>query len=171
MKLFIHKTNAYKCIYNKNMEDKDKRPKQVIVVRKDLVMPMGKLGAQIAHASLAPILNAMYISNTVDDSSTLNSTFSGYTERTLKVHNGSALQQWMDGPFVKVLLEIKSEAKLLELAEKVKERNIPCAVIKDVGYTVFTEPTVTCLGIGPCWPDEIDDLTKRLQTLKTYNFS
>jgi peptidyl-tRNA hydrolase len=68
------------------------------------------------------------------------------------------------------LLAAKNENKLKELIPLLKDRNIPHALITDCGYTVFTEPTVTCLGIGPCWPEEIDDLTKRFQTLKTYKF-
>ncbi|MCK9574823.1 MAG: aminoacyl-tRNA hydrolase [Candidatus Pacearchaeota archaeon] len=130
-------------------------PKQVIVVRTDLVMPMGKLGAQISHASEAPVYNQMTKSGDV---------------RTLITKEGSALQLWLDGPFVKIILGCKSLDKLLKLAEDVKARNIPVAIIKDAGYTVFTEPTITCIGIGPCFPEEIDDLTKRFQTLKSYKF-
>jgi len=36
--------------------------KQVIVIRKDLKMPLGKCCAQVAHASMTVILDKMYVS-------------------------------------------------------------------------------------------------------------
>ena len=38
------------------MENSERKVKQVIVVRKDLKMPKGKIGAQVAHASLGSLL-------------------------------------------------------------------------------------------------------------------
>jgi len=37
------------------------------------------------------------------------------------------------------------------------------ALIKDAGFTVFDEPTVTCLGIGPIREDLIQDDLKKLK--------
>ncbi len=39
------------------------------------------------------------------------------------------------------------------------------SLVKDAGFTVFTEPTVTCLGIGPISEDLIGDDLKSLKTL------
>ena len=38
------------------------------------------------------------------------------------------------------------------------------ALVTDAGFTVFTEPTTTCLGIGPIREDNIGDDLKALKT-------
>lgn len=58
----------------------------------------------------------------------------------------------------KITLLVPSVEDLQRLHEAY--RNVcGVALIKDAGYTVFTEPTITCLGIGPL-PDNLkgDDL-------------
>lgn len=56
----------------------------------------------------------------------------------------------------------------VEELEKLQEayRNV-CGVslVKDAGFTVFSEPTVTCLGIGPISEDLVGD---DLASLKTF---
>jgi peptidyl-tRNA hydrolase len=39
------------------------------------------------------------------------------------------------------------------------------SLVKDAGFTVFDEPTVTCLGIGPIHVDQIGDDLKQLKLL------
>ena len=115
--------------------------KQVIVVRNDLRSKLrhGKLGAQIAHASMASFLQGMEIEQLP------------YSQiHTLKLDLDKSRHEWITGSFTKVVLKCKDEEELLELYERCSRNSkIPCSLITDSGRTVFKEPTVTCLGIGP----------------------
>jgi peptidyl-tRNA hydrolase len=64
----------------------------------------------------------------------------------------------------KITVTVETTAELLELYELYKDK---CGVslVKDAGFTVFKEPTVTCLGIGPIEPDAREDILKNLRPL------
>lgn len=61
----------------------------------------------------------------------------------------------------KITLVVDTDAELEELYETHKE-DFPCVRIVDQGFTVFDEPTLTCIGIGPvreeCVTDELKSL-------------
>ena len=139
--------NVKNVIKNKMM---DRKVKQVIVWRNDLKVPLGKFGAQISHASKAPIVNAM---RTMDP-----------LKFTLHCKKEGAWDTWLNGVFTTIVVGCKDLDELMVLTEKAKDANIPHALIKDAGLTVFDGPTVTCLGIGPFWADEIDKITGHLRT-------
>lgn len=125
--------------------------KQVIIVRKDLKMPPGKLAAQVAHASLGALLDE--IRDTRSD-------------KIFKVKEKSAAYTWLSESFVKIILAVDSEEELLEIYKQAKERGFPCSLIVDEGRTVFNGPTITCLGIGPCFNVDIDKITGHLKLYK-----
>ena len=130
-------------------------PKQIIVMRTDLNMRKGKMAAQAAHASMAVILNMMQ--------SEYNPL---YETRKLVIPEGSALSLWLNGPFKKICVGIDSEAALNELFDRVAEAGIPVSKIIDSGLTEFGGvPTLTCIGIGPDFPENIDAFTKNLKLL------
>lgn len=113
--------------------------KQAIIVRSDLQMGKGKIGAQSAHASLAAL------------------------EKTLQQHSEWVSEWKMQGQ-AKVVLKIGSEKELLELFEKAKKK-LPCALIVDAGRTQIESGSKTCLGIGPAPEEKIDEFTKHLKLL------
>ena len=132
----------------------EKISKQVIVVRKDLNMRKGKMVAQGAHASLKAILDLM------------KPQFDDNNELILRIKNDSALQDWIRGRFTKICLSVNSEAELIEIYNKAKEKGLICSLITDAGLTEFAGvPTKTCCAIGPCWSDEVDEITGKLQLL------
>lgn len=125
--------------------------KQVIVVRKDLNMRKGKMVAQGAHASLAALLN--YMGGSRDS-------------RILHIEEKSALDDWINGSFTKICVSVNSEAELLEIFGKAKEKGLMCSLITDAGHTEFNGvPTKTCCAIGPAWSDEVNEITGKLQLL------
>ncbi len=137
--------------------DNMREAKQVIVMRKDLGMRKGKMVAQGAHASLGALLNAYK---------------SGSKEYRIFIPKGDPAQVWLDGPFVKICVGVNSLDELLNklhIVETINERRgkdyIPYALITDAGRTEFKEPTITCLGIGPYWSDELDKITGDLKLL------
>lgn len=131
-----------------NQERQQTEPKQVIVVNRNLNMPHGKLAAQVSHASLGALFECGKKSP---------------NELHIDLEQGSAVEQWVNKRFTKVVLAAKNEAELLKIHKKVEEAGLPNALITDAGFTVFDKPTITCLGIGPVFPNEIDHITKRLR--------
>lgn len=129
----------------------NKEPKQVIVVRKDLHMRAGKIAAQVAHASMAAILNTgKYVGDTFQ----------------ITLDPNCALEVWFSGKFTKIVVSVNSEEELLAIQEKAINANLRQALITDCGATEFHGvPTKTCLAIGPDWPDNIDPITNTLSLL------
>lgn len=143
--------------------------KQIIIVRKDLFdfnahdtikAGAGKLAAQVAHASMAPILEKMrgvsytnYVAPDYDYSLQLN------------LKKEEALTAWLEGSFRKIVVYVKNEEQLLKKFNELKEAGIICSLIKDSGFTVFSEPTNTCIGVEPMFAEDIDKYTGRLRLL------
>lgn len=132
--------------------------KQVILIRKDLQMPAGKLGAQVAHASLACILKMgqwNQVRNCADEP---------IEEFTIAMAEGHPVHDWMTKSFPKITLEVKNEAQLKRYYDEAVAAGLPASWIVDAGRTVFNGvPTPTCVGIGPASREAIDAITKRLR--------
>ena len=137
------------------------KPKQTIVVRKDLGMRAGKTSAQVAHASLSCILGMMKenVPYYDDDNGPI------WKTKRLTYEVGSALDLWLSEKFTKTVVRVDSETELLEIYEKAKDAGLPCSLIKDSGDTVFNEPTYTTVGIGPDDSVKIDAITGHLKLL------
>jgi len=119
--------------------------KQVIIVRKDIEMSMGKAIAQGAHASQLA-LEDLYWEAKYGLSACMD-----------------IKSEWEQTGITKIVLACKSLAELDKVIDKAKELGLPLSRITDEGRTEFTEPTVTCGAIGPCYAEEIDKITKRLR--------
>jgi PTH2 family peptidyl-tRNA hydrolase len=130
----------------------ERRPKQVIVMRKDLNMRKGKMIAQGAHASMKVLL----------DRGTASSDGTSFTF-TLT----DAMHPWIvTGRFAKVTVGVTSEAELDDIVSRARAAGLPVALIVDSGKTEFHGvPTKTCCAVGPAWSDEIDQITGSLTLL------
>lgn len=113
--------------------------KQVIIVRKDLKMRVGKAIAQGAHASMAVVLNHRDHPDVVE---------------------------WLKGRFAKICVYVNSEEELFNIQEKALEAGLLCEIIQDAGFTEFNNvPTYTCLAVGPAKIEDIDVVTGHLPLL------
>ncbi|MDB5096168.1 MAG: peptidyl-tRNA hydrolase [Cyanobacteria bacterium RYN_339] len=111
------------------------KPKQIIVIRRDLKMRRGKEVAQGAHASQLSTMAAAELDT-------------------------PAYRQWMDRGFAKVCVTVTSEDALLDLARRAHEAGLPYGLITDSGKTEFHGvPTNTALGIGPAYASELHPIT------------
>lgn len=128
-----------------------KEPKQVIVVRKDLNMRKGKMCAQAAHASMGALLN----------------TASRMYEGQLNINvEKPAVREWIEGRFTKICVSVDSEQELLDIYEHAYQLGVNVKIIQDAGLTEFNGvPTLTCLALGPDYPENIDPITKHLKLL------
>lgn len=131
----------------------EKKAKQVIVVRTDLpefIKNRGKVAAQVAHASLGSLLSISKRS----------------PEGVFIPFERGSVEAWLDFKFTKVCLDGKTLENILIIKDLVEKAGLPHALITDAGDTVFKEPTVTCLGIGPAWPEDIDPFTGSLKLFR-----
>jgi len=72
--------------------------------------------------------------------------------------------QWMTGTFTKVTLQVDSEAALLEVFNKAREKGLTAYLVTDSGKTEFDGvPTRTCCAIGPHEALKVDEITKELK--------
>jgi len=119
--------------------------KQAIVVRNDLRSKLrhGKLASQVSHASMAAFLDGMKIEPKHS---------SCFHLLTLEMEH--ARTEWISNSFTKIILRCDDEDSILRLNDECIKGRYPHALITDAGRTVFQEPTITCLGIGPL-PEEI----------------
>lgn len=133
--------------------------KQVILIRKDLNMPVGKLAAQVAHASLTAITNLMYVDPEDTEFNEQPAVF-----RELNTFQNSALNLWLTGSQTKICLAVNSLEELDKYFELAQKANLPCSYIEDNGLTVFNGiKTATAVAIGPDWSADIDAITSRLR--------
>ena len=111
--------------------------KQVIIVRRDLKLPPGKLAAQVSHASL---------------------------EAALKSPR-DVMDEWRNDGAKKVVLKVESLEELKKYEALARREKLISALITDAGHTTVSPGTVTCLGIGPDKEEIIDRVTGKLKML------
>ena len=114
--------------------------KQIIVMRTDLGMGVGKMIAQGAHASM----------------------------KVTQLHfNDERVKSWLDGAFTKIVVEVGSEQELLKVYDKAKEHGLLVERIDDNGRTVFNNNvTLTCIAVGPDTHENLKPVTGRLRLMK-----
>jgi peptidyl-tRNA hydrolase len=76
----------------------------------------------------------------------------------------AATQYQESGLAFKITLVVDTDEELREL-EDVYRDQCGVSLVTDAARTVFTEPTLTCLGIGPIDPDMREDKLKSLKPL------
>lgn len=133
--------------------------KQVLVVRKDLNMRKGKIGAQCAHAAMKVFFDRKSINTRKDRGGEVV----GYE---LKVQLTEDMHQWVTGIFTKICVYVNSEEELLALKAKADALHLPTALVEDNGLTEFHgQLTKTVLAIGPADSSLIDTVTGYLPLL------
>lgn len=121
--------------------------KQVIIVRKDLNMRKGKIGAQSAHASLGAILSEM----TRDGN------------KLILDLDDPRLEPWITGRFKKICVYVNTEQELLDIHTAAKSAGLICSLIQDAGLTEFGGvATYTTVAVGPDLSSKVDAITKHL---------
>ncbi|MDW0127708.1 MAG: peptidyl-tRNA hydrolase Pth2 [Nitrososphaeraceae archaeon] len=114
--------------------------KQVIVVRKDLRMGIGKIASQVGHAAVLG------------------------TEQSRKL-NKLWLRSWFNEGQPKIVVKVNSLEELLQVQRDAEELRIPSVMVQDRGLTQIPTGTLTCIGIGPAPSDIIDKVTSELKLL------
>ncbi|KAF2272867.1 mitochondrial peptidyl-tRNA hydrolase-like protein Pth2 [Westerdykella ornata] len=116
--------------------------KLVLVVRTDLGMTKGKIGAQCGHATLAC-----------------------YKHFLRHAPNSPILRRWERMGQAKVALQVKSEEELEMLQAQALSLGLAAHIIHDAGRTQIASGSATVLGIGPGPKGVIDQVTGSLKLL------
>lgn len=137
--------------------------KQVIVVRTDLKMPVGKIAAQVSHATMAFLTkgNKLYGCD-------LNSSKGLPLKRLIQYFEGEFAEEvdaWIQNDFTKVCVKIDTEEELLAIHDTATKNGLVSHLVTDNGRTCFNNvPTNTCLCLGPHYIDKFW-MTKHLKLL------
>lgn len=105
--------------------------KQVILVRKDLKLPLGKACAQCSHASVRAVLKS----------------------------DKRKVAKWDAQGAKKIVLKITDLRELKKYLSKARTAKLKTAVITDAGMTTIAPGTTTCIAIGPDEEEKIDKIT------------
>ncbi|MNR71730.1 peptidyl-tRNA hydrolase [compost metagenome] len=130
--------------------------KQVLLVRKDLKMPPGKIAAQAAHAAQCSLTHA--------PANELRRAPSGGWELVVPLSDEDVA--WLQGEYKKVALGVSGEEELLALLAEAKAAGFRTFLVEDNGHTVFRgRKTITAVGIGPALAERVDLVTGHLRPL------
>lgn len=114
----------------------------------------GKLATQAGHAYLHAFWDAM---------SLIRNPLYGEMEHHQTKLPQAIKYQNSDRAY-KITLVVDTVEELKQLQQRYKDV-CGTALVTDAGFTVFKEPTTTCLGLGPISEDRIGDDLKALKTL------
>jgi len=117
--------------------------KMWLVVRKDFEIPKGKLAGQSGHAFEG-------ITRVCLGTTGWRETYAKYVE-----HNTP-----------KIVVVCKNLDALERAERECIEANILTYKVTDAGRTVFPEPTVTVMAVGPCYFEQLPKFVQRFQLMK-----
>lgn len=151
----------------KNSEqNRERKPKMVIVVRKDLNMRKGKIGAQCSHAAIGAILQTLFGSNLnendfIQTRGVKDGIIFSLNKPTVTIPK--SVKDWITGEYTKICVYVNSEEELNAVTEKARDLALNVCEITDNGHTEFHgEKTKTCIAIGPDESYLIDQVTSNL---------
>lgn len=135
--------------------------KQIIIARKDLKMSVGKICAQVSHASMA------FLSNFIKENADIDGHIDAWIDKDI-------LDNWINGIFTKVTLQARNKNHLLKAKTMAEEIGLvegkDFFLIKDNCLTEL-EPeeidengvgrTLTCIGFKPMDSEIIDKIGKK----------
>lgn len=140
--------------------------KQIIIVRNDLGMSIGKLSAQVSHASMA------FLSNFIRDNTDIDGHVDGWIDKDI-------LDNWINNIFTKVVLKAKNKNQLLKAKTIAEDMGmVECKDFFPIKDNCLTElepeefdengigRTLTCIGFKPMDSDIIDKIGKKYQLYK-----
>jgi PTH2 family peptidyl-tRNA hydrolase len=113
-------------------------PRLYLIVRGDIEMSIGKGMAQAGHA------------------------FVGVVEAARRAgHPG--LEAYLAGQQGKIAMKAKNAHAIERAAQECRALGLPVCVVTDAGRTEFSEPTLTCMAVGPVSRSGLPRFVQRMQ--------
>jgi len=123
--------------------------KQILLVREDLKMPIGKTGAQTAHAAMLFILHHL----------AHNKAFS-QAQLDWMFYEKINIPDWEWGGMKKIVLGVQDLNELYSVVEFAQQMGIETHLVHDEGLN-----TITCAALGPSLSKDLDQITSHLNLL------
>jgi len=141
--------------------------KQVIVVRKDLMLTQGKLAAMVAHAAMT------FITEAIKANPPRMESLPGWRSLELSAEQIRWLTELDPGleahgqvSFAKIVVQVADEAELLTVEQKAKDAGLCVHRVIDSGYTHVKPGTFVCIAVGPDWPEKLEPVTGGLKVYR-----
>jgi len=115
--------------------------KQVIVVRIDVKMSVGKVAAQAAHVAVL-------------------------ASECARISCKDTWRSWFNEGYRKIVCQASSEQELLDVVSAASKKDLPFAMTRDLGLTEIEAGTLTAVAIGPGKNVDVDSVTGRLKLFK-----
>lgn len=135
--------------------------RQVIVVRKDLNMPAGKLAAMVAHACMTFLLETLPWSGSPPPWKTKELTEEQWRWLT-ELDPGLEHQVSM----AKIVCAVKDEAELLDVERQAEGAKLEVHRVVDCGYSHNKPNTLVAVAIGPDYPEKLAPVTGGLKVYR-----
>ena len=74
--------------------------------------------------------------------------------------NPDIVKQYMETNQTKLCMEVSTLDDLMKIKEKAEKRGVVYSLIKDAAHTCFSEPTITCIGLGPLSRPDGNNVTR-----------
>lgn len=140
--------------------------KQIVILRKDLGMSLGKSCSQVSHGSMT------FLTHWIRNNADIDGHIDAWVDKDI-------LDNWINGIFTKVILEAKNKNQLLKAKTMAEEMGMKEGIdffcIYDCCKTEI-EPefidengvgrTLTCIGFRPMESEIIDKIGKKFQLYK-----
>lgn len=147
---------------------------QYIIVNKGLHMSAGKLAAQVSHASMAFLSRAIAAGIDRDEQGygkAIETTDGKQMYHCDMLLDRRIVDDWIGGIFTKIILEVKSEPKLLHVIGSAQEAGLVEGIdffpIRDACFTELTPDEtgsrLTCVGFAPMPKSKMHDIAGKLQ--------
>lgn len=129
---------------------------------------LGKLAAQVSHASLQVLLDYRVRNLRSINISSEESLDVPVESSILLTGLSSDIISWIEGNYTKVVLGVDTEEELLKVHALALGAGLPTSLIQDIGATEFHGvPTFTTCAIGPADSVLIDKITGPEGTVRT----
>lgn len=149
-------------------EEKIRYLRQAIVIRKDLSMPAGKIGAMAAHAAMTFICKRLeqhgFPAN-ADGSLRVVGVFSK-DEWQWMTELDPGLEDIKQISFGKIVLAVDNEAQLLEVYHNAVNAGLCAHKVVDSGHSHNKFGDLAAIAIGPAWPEELEPVTGKLKVYR-----
>lgn len=161
--------------------------KQAIVIRKDLGMSAGKVAAMVAHAAMTFILERIRPclpsidwkreKDLGDQWPRVVAAAIEHLERQDRIDFTADQVRWLTEldpgleslgqvSMAKIVLAAADEAHLLSVEEAAKKAGLTVHRVVDSGYSHNPARTLTCIAIGPHYPEQLDPITGSLKVYR-----
>ncbi len=146
--------------------------KQVIVVRKDLSMPTGKLAAMVAHASMTFIIKrlaASYQQAYPDDLAThihLSDLRFTKDEYRWMTELDPGLEDLGQVSMAKIVCAVDNLTELLAVEMRAERACVDWHRVTDSGHSHNKPGDIVAVAVGPDWPDLLEPVTGGLKVYR-----